>query len=154
MLQKCFETFGIRRNRDCRRRHSAIYGSINFLKPLPLIQKGLFSKGHENAQLKTSYQPSKINRVQRRLYRKERVFSNEQSSVTLFALNKGQSRDLHIDPYDEAVLALEGTAEITISDKVFTLNPSDFIITPKGEPHSLKAITNFKMALLRPQHKH
>jgi len=85
--------------------------------------------------------------------RKE-VFSNEQSSVTLFALNKGQSRDLHIDPYDEAVLALEGTAEITIADKVFILNSGDFIIMPKGEQHGLKAITNFKMALLRPQHKH
>ena len=85
--------------------------------------------------------------------RKE-VFSNEQSSFTLFALNKGQSRDLHVDPYDEAVLAMEGTAEITISEKPFILNSGDFIIMPKGEPHSLKAITNFKMALLRPLHKH
>ena len=85
--------------------------------------------------------------------RKE-VFSNEQSSVTLFALNQGQSRDLHVDPYDEAIFALEGTAEITISEKAFTLNSGDFIIMPKGEPHGIKAITNFKMALLRPQHKH
>lgn len=85
--------------------------------------------------------------------RKE-VFSNEQSSVTLFALNQGQSRDLHVDPYDEAIFALEGTAEITISDKVFTLNSGDFIIMPKGETHGIRAIANFKMALLRPQHKH
>lgn len=85
--------------------------------------------------------------------RKE-IFSNEQSSVTLFALNKGQSRPIHVDPYDEAIFALEGTAEITISDKVFTLNSGDFIMMPKGEPHSLKVITNFKMALLRPRHKH
>lgn len=85
--------------------------------------------------------------------RKE-VFSNEQSSVTLFALNQGQSRAFHVDPYDEAVLAMEGTAEITISEKPFILNSGDFIIMPKGEPHSLKAITNFKMALLRPLHKH
>lgn len=50
----------------------------------------------------------------------------------MFALNKGQSKDLHVDPYDEAILTLEGTAEVTISDKVFTLNSGDFIIMPKG----------------------
>lgn len=85
--------------------------------------------------------------------RKE-VFFNEKSSVTLFALKIGQLRALHVDPYDEAVFALEGTAEITISDQVFILNSGDFIIMPKNNPHGLKAITNFKMALLRPHHEH
>jgi quercetin dioxygenase-like cupin family protein len=82
------------------------------------------------------------------------IMSNQQCSVTLIAMDAGKERTQHIDPYDEAVIVLEGEAEITISGNNFKLAEGDFIIMPEGEPHGLKALSKFKMALIRPQHEH
>jgi quercetin dioxygenase-like cupin family protein len=46
------------------------------------------------------------------------------------------------------VQILDGEAEITISSKPVNLKSGEMIIMPANEPHSLKAITRFRMLLV------
>ena len=69
-------------------------------------------------------------------------------TVTLFAFAEGQGLSEHTAPFDAMVCLLDGDADITISGKVFRLTQGETIIMPAGQPHSLKAVTRFKMMLV------
>ncbi len=77
------------------------------------------------------------------------ITTNENSSLTLFAFDKGQSIAAHSAPVDAVVQSIEGEVEIVISGEKFNLSEGDIILMPKGEPHSLDAKTKFKMALFK-----
>lgn len=77
------------------------------------------------------------------------ITSSSDSSLTLFAFDKGQAIDSHSAPVNAVVQAIEGEVEITISDEKFNLKEGDIILMPKGEPHALEAKTKFKMALFK-----
>lgn len=77
------------------------------------------------------------------------ITTNENSSLTLFAFDKGQSIAAHSAPVDAVVQDVEGEVEITISGEKFNLKEGDIILMPKGEPHGLIAKTKFKMALFK-----
>lgn len=68
--------------------------------------------------------------------------------VTLFAFDKGQGLSEHTAPFDALVYIMDGEADITISGKTFNLKVGDFIIMPANEPHSVKAVSRFKMTLI------
>jgi quercetin dioxygenase-like cupin family protein len=69
-------------------------------------------------------------------------------TVTLFAFDEGQGLSEHTAPFDALVYVLEGKAEITISGKAFNLTAGEMIIMPANDPHALKAVNPFKMALV------
>lgn len=75
--------------------------------------------------------------------------ANTSSSLTLFAFDKNQSIATHTAPVNAVVQAVEGEVEITISDEKFILKEGEIILMPEGEPHSLLALTPFKMALFK-----
>lgn len=77
------------------------------------------------------------------------ITTNENSSLTLFAFDAGQSIASHSAPVDAVVQTVEGEVEITISNEKFYLKEGDIILMPKGEPHGLEAKTQFKMALFK-----
>ncbi len=77
------------------------------------------------------------------------ITNNTNSSLTLFAFDKGQSIASHSAPVDAVVQAGEGEGEIIISGEKFNLKEVDIILMPKGEPHGLEAKTKFKMALFK-----
>lgn len=77
------------------------------------------------------------------------ITSNSNSSLTLFAFDKGQAIDSHSAPVNAVVQAVEGEVEIIISGEKFNLKEGDIILMPKGEPHALEAKTKFKMALFK-----
>jgi quercetin dioxygenase-like cupin family protein len=76
------------------------------------------------------------------------VIDKKAGTVTVFALDKGQGLSEHIAPYDALVYALEGKAEIVVSGKKQNLAQGEMLIMPAGAPHSLKAVEEFKMALI------
>jgi quercetin dioxygenase-like cupin family protein len=43
---------------------------------------------------------------------------------------------------------LDGEAEVTISGKALRLKEGDMVIMPANQPHALKALRKFKMALI------
>ena len=68
-------------------------------------------------------------------------------TVTLFAFDEGQGLSEHTAPFDALVHVLEGEAEIVISGKPLTAKAGEAVLMPANQPHSLKALTRFKMLL-------
>jgi quercetin dioxygenase-like cupin family protein len=69
------------------------------------------------------------------------------STVTLFALDAGESLSEHTAPFDALAYILEGEAEITISGNPLRTTAGEAVLMPANQPHSLKALSRFKMLL-------
>ncbi len=67
--------------------------------------------------------------------------------MTLFAFDAGEGVSTHAAPGDAFVQILEGDALITIDGAENCLTAGEIIVMPAGIPHSVKAISRFKMLL-------
>lgn len=76
------------------------------------------------------------------------IIDKNVGSVTFFAFADGQGLSEHSAPYDALVYITEGEAEIRISGISNKLKKDEMIIMPANKPHSLSAITKFKMILV------
>jgi len=76
------------------------------------------------------------------------LLKNKGGNVTLFAFDRNEGLSEHTAPFDALVIVLDGEAEVTISGSSHTLRAGETITMPAGEPHSLKALTAFKMLLV------
>lgn len=68
-------------------------------------------------------------------------------TVTLFAFDEGQGLSEHTAPFDALAHLLEGDAEIVVSGKPLPTKAGQAVLMPAHQPHSLKALTRFKMLL-------
>jgi len=68
-------------------------------------------------------------------------------NVTIFAFDEGQGLSEHTAPFDALVQVFEGEAEVSIAGKPNHLHGGDMILIPAQQPHSLKALKQFKMIL-------
>lgn len=68
-------------------------------------------------------------------------------AMTLFAFDTGEGVSTHAAPGDAFVLVLDGEAEITIDGVVHHVTKGGSIVMPATIPHSVKAITKYKMLL-------
>jgi quercetin dioxygenase-like cupin family protein len=68
-------------------------------------------------------------------------------TVTLFAFDEGQGLSEHTAPFDALAHLLEGEAEITVSSNPLRATAGEAVLMPANQPHSLKALTKFKMVL-------
>jgi quercetin dioxygenase-like cupin family protein len=68
-------------------------------------------------------------------------------TVTLFAFDVGQGLSEHTAPFDALAHLLEGEAEIVVSGKPLRTTAGEAVLMPANQPHSLKALTRFKMLL-------
>jgi quercetin dioxygenase-like cupin family protein len=68
-------------------------------------------------------------------------------TVTLFAFDVGQGLSEHTAPFDALAHLLEGEAEIVVSGKPLPTKAGEAVLMPAHQPHSLKALTRFKMLL-------
>jgi len=75
--------------------------------------------------------------------------TKDQTSITLFAFDADQEIHAHSAPVDAIVQVIEGEVLITISGTEYNLKEGEIILMPKGEPHALKAKTEFKMLLFK-----
>jgi len=69
-------------------------------------------------------------------------------TVTIFAFDEGQGLSEHTAPFDAMAQILDGETEIRISGQPFHLKTGEMIVMPANQPHSLRAITAFKMMLI------
>ena len=69
------------------------------------------------------------------------------ANITLFSLDKGEGISTHVTSGDAMVQVLDGTAEITIGNNVFTVKAGEIIIMPSDIPHGLEARERFQMLL-------
>lgn len=70
------------------------------------------------------------------------------ADITMLAFDQGTKIWTHAAPGDAISTILEGEAEITISGTTYTVRADESIVMPAGEPHSLRAVTIFKMLLV------
>lgn len=67
--------------------------------------------------------------------------------MTLFVFDGNEEISTHTAPGDAFVQILEGQAEITIAGTVHQMAEGQAIVMPAGIPHSVRAVTQFKMLL-------
>ena len=75
------------------------------------------------------------------------LLSRSTGTVTLFAFDEGQGLSEHTAPFDALAHVLEGEAEIVVSGKPLRTTAGAAVLMPANQPHSLKALTRFKMLL-------
>lgn len=80
--------------------------------------------------------------VSRELVRKQA------GTVTVFAFDAGQGLSEHTAPFDAIVNVLDGSADVSIDGVPHRVGAGEFIVMPAGRPHSLSAVTRFKMLLV------
>jgi quercetin dioxygenase-like cupin family protein len=68
-------------------------------------------------------------------------------TVTLFAFDESQGLSEHTAPFDALAHLLEGEAEIVVSGKPLLTKAGEAVLMPANQPHSLKALSKFKMLL-------
>ena len=75
------------------------------------------------------------------------LVSRPTGTVTLFAFDEGQGLSEHTAPFDALAHLLEGEAEIVVSGKLLRTAAGEAVLMPANQPHSLKALSRFKMLL-------
>jgi quercetin dioxygenase-like cupin family protein len=75
------------------------------------------------------------------------LVKRETGSLTLFAFDECQGLSEHTSPFDAVALLLEGEAEIAVSGKPLRTTAGEAVLMPANQPHSLKALSRFKMLL-------
>lgn len=68
--------------------------------------------------------------------------------ITLLAFDADESISSHAAGGDAFVYALEGDVEITVGGVLHVLHEGDSIVMPCGIPHSLHALSRYKMLLV------
>ena len=76
------------------------------------------------------------------------LITKKTGTVTLFAFDKDQTLSEHTAPFDAMVYVIDGRVEVIIADNPYILEAGQMIIMPANQPHSLKALDKFKMALI------
>lgn len=76
------------------------------------------------------------------------IIQKPTGTITVFAFDKGQGLSEHKAPFDAFVYILDGSAEVTINNKLYMVKKGEMIILPVNEMHALKALDRFKMALI------
>ena len=72
---------------------------------------------------------------------------NTSVSLTAFAFDKGEEISSHESDGDAMITVLDGTGEITINGKKYTLHSGESIVMPSRKPHAVYAPERFKMFL-------
>jgi len=72
---------------------------------------------------------------------------NNAVSLTIFAFDKGEEISSHDSDGDAMITVLEGTGEITIDGKKYTVKAGESIVMPAKKPHAVYAPEQFKMFL-------
>lgn len=76
------------------------------------------------------------------------ILKNSGGAITVFAFGAGQKLSEHTAPFDALAYVIDGEAEIIVSGESHKLKRGDYIIMPSSEPHSVNALSNFKMVLV------
>jgi len=75
------------------------------------------------------------------------IIDKKAGTVSLFAFAEGQGLSEHTAPFDALVYIIHGEAEVIISGKPLAVKQGQMVIMPANQPHALRALQKFKMAL-------
>ena len=75
------------------------------------------------------------------------LIESKGGTVTLFALDAGQSLSEHTAPFDALVFVFDGEGEFTVGGKAHRVATGQVLLMPADIPHAVKAEEPFKMLL-------
>ncbi|MFA4835877.1 MAG: cupin domain-containing protein [Dehalococcoidia bacterium] len=75
------------------------------------------------------------------------LVNKKAGTLTLFSFDADQGLSEHSAPFDALVQVLDGEVEITLGGKPVRAKAGQIVLMPANVPHSLQAVTRFKMLL-------
>lgn len=75
------------------------------------------------------------------------VLKKQTGNISLFSFAKGEALSEHTAPFDAMITVVDGTGEVIIGGKSFTLTAGQTIIMPANITHAVNAVEKFKMVL-------
>lgn len=75
------------------------------------------------------------------------LVDKEALTITMFALDEGQSISEHSAPHEAIMQVLDGTARVRVGDEEYDVEAGEGLVFPAEEPHALDADQRFKMLL-------
>jgi quercetin dioxygenase-like cupin family protein len=76
------------------------------------------------------------------------LLKNKGGTVTLFAFDAGEGLSEHTAPFDALIVVTEGEAEVEVAAESFSVGQGETITLPANQPHSVRAVSRFKMMLI------
>lgn len=77
------------------------------------------------------------------------VFTNSNGGVVMLAFKAGQCLETHTAPAEVMVNVMEGEIEFTMLGTPHTLKAGQFLLMGAEVPHSVKAVTDSKLMLVK-----
>ncbi len=75
------------------------------------------------------------------------VVNRDEVTVTMFAVDEGQSISEHTSHHDAILHVLDGTAHVSIDSVEYEVDTGEGLVFPSGKPHALWGEERFKMLL-------
>ena len=69
-------------------------------------------------------------------------------TLTVFAFDAGQGLSEHTTPFDAWVMALQGSATVTIGPSEIPFSTGSLLLMPANVPHAISTTERFKMLLV------
>ena len=79
----------------------------------------------------------------------QKIEANEHFRVVLISLQKDARLNNHASPTDAFIYVLEGNANFYLEGEAIFLSPGDGLSFKAKQTHSITALTDFKMMLIR-----
>ena len=75
------------------------------------------------------------------------LVDREAVTLTVFAVDEGQTISEHTAPHEALVQIIDGVATISIEDETYEVRENEGLVFPAEVPHALAAEERFKMLL-------
>jgi quercetin dioxygenase-like cupin family protein len=75
------------------------------------------------------------------------VVFKKAGTITVFSFDAGEGLSEHTAPFDAVLMVTDGSAEVQINKKPFTVGTGEMIIMPANKPHAVFAHERFRMIL-------
>lgn len=103
------------------------------------VKEGLIGRVYTMTELLAYQEGSVVSRT---------LIDKKIGTLTVFAFGEGQGLSEHTAPYDAFIQILDGEADVTIAGTPHRLAAGQMIIMPANQPHTVKAVRQFKMLLV------
>ena len=79
----------------------------------------------------------------------QQIFETGNGGVSILAFKAGQKLDTHLAPFEVMVTVNEGEIDFTMLDETRRLKAGDFILMGANVPHSVNAVADSKVVLVK-----
>lgn len=126
---------------------------VNAVEGLQLLLIQVSKKGEDEMFIKNFVQNQVVEISEQIALEKGKIVSKslvqrDDLTMTLFAFDEGEGVSTHAAAGDAMVVVLEGSAEITVDGVTSVAQKGQSMIMPANIPHSVKAVTPYKMLLI------